>query len=162
MVPAKDGIFGIRGESHPHRQFSFNNLARNSDLVGQFRVMRRRIGVGSYGSERLSSARSHCPGGRAIHAMTYEADELRRTWRKCSCPIYASGTLGGASTPFVSPAGAEVDAPNSRCENIKCRHRQRHRLSRRGSMLEEQARPNQSMLMSMSVFDGTRVGYRLK
>jgi hypothetical protein len=27
--------------------------------------------------------------------MTYEADELRRTWKKCSCPIYASGTLGG-------------------------------------------------------------------
>jgi len=25
--------------------------------------------------------------------MTYEADELRRTWKKCSCPIYASGTL---------------------------------------------------------------------
>jgi integrase len=27
--------------------------------------------------------------------MTYEADELRRTWKKCSCPIYASGTLDG-------------------------------------------------------------------
>jgi integrase len=27
--------------------------------------------------------------------MTYEADEVRRSWRKCSCPIYASGTLGG-------------------------------------------------------------------
>jgi integrase/recombinase XerD len=26
---------------------------------------------------------------------TYEADELRRAWKKCSCPIYASGTLGG-------------------------------------------------------------------
>ena len=36
---------------------------------------------------------SHCPGGRALHDMTYEADELRRTWKKCSCPIYASGTL---------------------------------------------------------------------
>jgi integrase len=38
---------------------------------------------------------SHCVGGRALHAMTYEADELRRTWKNCSCPIYASGTLGG-------------------------------------------------------------------
>jgi integrase/recombinase XerD len=38
---------------------------------------------------------SHCPGGRALHEMTYEADELRRNWKKCSCPIYASGTLNG-------------------------------------------------------------------
>lgn len=36
---------------------------------------------------------SNCPGGRALHQMTYETDELRRTWKKCSCPIYASGTL---------------------------------------------------------------------
>lgn len=27
--------------------------------------------------------------------MSYEADELRRSWKNCSCPIYASGTLGG-------------------------------------------------------------------
>ena len=27
--------------------------------------------------------------------MTYEADELRRSWKRCSCPIYASGTLAG-------------------------------------------------------------------
>jgi integrase len=27
--------------------------------------------------------------------MTYEADELRRSWKKCSCPIYASGALNG-------------------------------------------------------------------
>ncbi len=38
---------------------------------------------------------SYCPGGRALHEMTYEADELRRSWKKCSCPIYASGTLSG-------------------------------------------------------------------
>jgi hypothetical protein len=37
-----------------------------------------------------------CPGGRALHEMTYEADALRRSWRKCSCPIYVSGTLAGA------------------------------------------------------------------
>ncbi len=36
---------------------------------------------------------SNCQGGRPLHALTYEADELRRAWRKCSCPIYASGTL---------------------------------------------------------------------
>lgn len=38
---------------------------------------------------------SHCSGERALHEMTYEADELRRNWKKCSCPIYASGTLRG-------------------------------------------------------------------
>jgi hypothetical protein len=36
---------------------------------------------------------SHCLGGRALHEMTYEADELRRSWKRCFCPIYASGTL---------------------------------------------------------------------
>ena len=38
---------------------------------------------------------SKCPGGRALHETTYEADEFRRGWRNCACPIYASGTLGG-------------------------------------------------------------------
>lgn len=38
---------------------------------------------------------SHCAGGRALHDRTYEPDELRRGWRKCACPIYASGTLAG-------------------------------------------------------------------
>src|ERR1051325_4323916 len=37
---------------------------------------------------------SHCVGGRALHETTYEADELRRSWKNCLCPIYASGTLG--------------------------------------------------------------------
>ena len=36
---------------------------------------------------------SNCAGGRALHEMTYESDELRRNWKRCSCPIYASGTL---------------------------------------------------------------------
>jgi integrase len=27
--------------------------------------------------------------------MTYKADELRRSWKSCRCPIYASGTLAG-------------------------------------------------------------------
>jgi hypothetical protein len=27
--------------------------------------------------------------------LTYETNELRRSWKKCSCPIYASGTLNG-------------------------------------------------------------------
>ena len=38
---------------------------------------------------------SHCVGHRALHAMSYEADELRRSWKSCRCPIYASGTLNG-------------------------------------------------------------------
>jgi hypothetical protein len=27
--------------------------------------------------------------------MSYEADEQRRSWKLCACPIYASGTLAG-------------------------------------------------------------------
>jgi hypothetical protein len=38
---------------------------------------------------------SKCPAGRTLHEMTYEADELRRAWKKYSCPIYVSGTLNG-------------------------------------------------------------------
>jgi hypothetical protein len=38
---------------------------------------------------------SNCPGGRALHETTYESNELRRNWKRCSCPIYGSGTLGG-------------------------------------------------------------------
>src|SRR5579862_9833819 len=38
---------------------------------------------------------AHCPGGRAHQERTYEADEHRRSWKSCWCPIYASGTLGG-------------------------------------------------------------------
>ena len=37
---------------------------------------------------------AHCSGAHGMHSMSYEADELRRSWKKCSCPIYASGTLG--------------------------------------------------------------------
>lgn len=36
---------------------------------------------------------SNCPGGRALHEMSYEAEEGRRGWKRCACPIYASGTL---------------------------------------------------------------------
>lgn len=38
---------------------------------------------------------SHCLGGRALHDMSYETDERRRSWKRCFCPIYASGTLSG-------------------------------------------------------------------
>jgi len=37
---------------------------------------------------------SHCLGGHAAHTMSYAADELRRSWKSCRCPIYLSGTLG--------------------------------------------------------------------
>ena len=37
---------------------------------------------------------SSCPGGHAQHETSYESDELRRSWKKCDCPIYVSGTLG--------------------------------------------------------------------
>lgn len=48
-----------------------------------------------YGPERLPTAWFSLPGGRPLHQLSYEADELRRSWKKCSCPIYASGTLKG-------------------------------------------------------------------
>jgi hypothetical protein len=47
-----------------------------------------------YASEPLPRHGAHCVGGRALHQMTYEGDELRRSWKNCSCPNYASGTLG--------------------------------------------------------------------
>lgn len=36
-----------------------------------------------------------CWGGHAPDSQTYEPDELRPKWKKCACPIYASGTLDG-------------------------------------------------------------------
>jgi integrase len=39
---------------------------------------------------------SHCTAKQSLHAMTYEADEHRRSGKSCVCPIYASGTLGGS------------------------------------------------------------------
>jgi len=38
---------------------------------------------------------SCCEGRHSPQEMTYESDEGRRSWKKCFCPIYASGTLGG-------------------------------------------------------------------
>lgn len=36
-----------------------------------------------------------CVGGHAADSRIYEPEELRRGWKKCHCPIYADGTLGG-------------------------------------------------------------------
>lgn len=36
-----------------------------------------------------------CIAGFAPDSRNYESDELRRGWKKCHCPIYADGTLGG-------------------------------------------------------------------
>jgi integrase len=36
-----------------------------------------------------------CTGGYEPDSRNYETDELRRGWKKCRCPIYAAGTLGG-------------------------------------------------------------------
>ncbi len=35
-----------------------------------------------------------CTAGYEPDFRNYEADELRRGWKKCRCPIYAAGTLG--------------------------------------------------------------------
>jgi integrase len=36
-----------------------------------------------------------CLAGLEPDFRNYESDELRRGWKKCHCPIYADGTLGG-------------------------------------------------------------------
>jgi integrase len=36
-----------------------------------------------------------CAGGHKPDSQSYQSDELRPKWRKCGCPIYASGTLNG-------------------------------------------------------------------
>src|SRR5580658_3505875 len=38
---------------------------------------------------------SDCAGGRPHQATTYESDEIRRSWKRCLCPVYASGTIDG-------------------------------------------------------------------
>lgn len=44
---------------------------------------------------RHSRVPGKCAGGHQTDAQTYESDERRRAWKRCSCPIYASGTIGG-------------------------------------------------------------------
>jgi site-specific recombinase XerD len=41
-------------------------------------------------------AEGRCVGGHPADSRNYEPEELRRGWKKCYCPIYADGTLGGA------------------------------------------------------------------
>src|SRR6516162_3632042 len=38
--------------------------------------------------------RSGCPAGHKPDSQSYQSDELRPKWKKCGCPIYASGRLG--------------------------------------------------------------------
>ncbi len=38
---------------------------------------------------------SRCCAGRPQHATSHESEELRRGWKRCFCPIYASGTIAG-------------------------------------------------------------------
>jgi hypothetical protein len=40
-------------------------------------------------------AAGKCAAGYSPDCCNYESDELRRGWKKCHCPIYADGTLGG-------------------------------------------------------------------
>lgn len=44
---------------------------------------------------RHSRVQGTCVGGHQPDAQSYESDERRRAWKRCSCPIYASGTIGG-------------------------------------------------------------------
>jgi hypothetical protein len=64
-------------------------------------------------------SRGKCIGGHPPDSRSYEPEELRRSWRKCYCPIYADGTLGGkfnrrntkkASWPEAKIVAAEWEA----------------------------------------------------
>jgi integrase len=44
---------------------------------------------------RRHSRTGDCPAGYEKDFRSYESDERRKGWKRCSCPIYASGTLGG-------------------------------------------------------------------
>ncbi len=39
--------------------------------------------------------RLNCKGGHTHNSRTSEYDERKKNWRRCECPIFASGTLGG-------------------------------------------------------------------
>jgi integrase len=38
--------------------------------------------------------RPNCEGGRPYDSRSGDFDERKKTWRKCACPIFASGSLG--------------------------------------------------------------------
>jgi hypothetical protein len=42
-----------------------------------------------------------CIGGHPPDSHSYEPEELRRSWKKCHCPIYADETLGGSSNAGI-------------------------------------------------------------
>ncbi len=44
---------------------------------------------------RHSRSSGKCLGGHSTDSRSYQAEELRRRWRKCVCAIYADGTLDG-------------------------------------------------------------------
>jgi hypothetical protein len=68
-------------ESHHHRQKIINSLAGIGPGFGQFWVMRVRTMALGHGLNIYRRHRSHCPGGSALHEMTYEADG-----KCCVCP----------------------------------------------------------------------------
>ena len=64
-------------------------------------------------------SRGKCIGGHPPDSRSYEPEELRRSWKRCHCPIYADGTLGGrfkrrntkkASWPEAKIVAAEWEA----------------------------------------------------
>lgn len=61
---------------------------------------------------RRHSRSGKCLAGYEPDLRSYETDELRRGWRKCRCPIYAAGMLGGKfqrkNTKQVSWADAKA------------------------------------------------------
>jgi hypothetical protein len=44
---------------------------------------------------RHHRVKGKCVAGHKPDSRNYEPDELRRGWRKCHCPVYICGTLGG-------------------------------------------------------------------
>src|SRR5436190_15654785 len=80
---------------------------------------------------RLHLYRRHsrrCTGGHNPDHQTYESDELRRKIRRCSCPIYASGSLDGISKfrrntrkntwPEATAIAESWDADPARCTAV--------------------------------------------
>jgi hypothetical protein len=53
------------------------------------------VGSGDCGPQFISQDGSECAGGRPHQATIYKSDEIRRSWKRCLCPVYASGTIEG-------------------------------------------------------------------
>jgi hypothetical protein len=86
-------------ESHSLRHCKINNLAGSSAAVGQYRAMGRGTPLPMRGRRMaLHLYRRHrrdCRGNHPEASRSGEFHERRKTWKRCECVIYVSGTLAG-------------------------------------------------------------------